>query len=112
MLETRFKIAMLLAVVFLTSLPVMGILRGTTPPPQDPLPQKYETRSGLDDGMGYDVEAKPIPEELIHIEPGYFDLGTMTGGFDEKPQRKIYLDGYFIDKFEVTNHQYLEFSQV
>ena len=31
------------------------------------------------------------------------------GGFDERPERTIYLDGFLIDRYEVTNAQYAAF---
>ena len=48
MLETKFKVAMWLTVLFMASLPIMGILRGTklTPFEQDPPPQ-YKTKARL-----------------------------------------------------------------
>ncbi len=105
MLETRFKVALLLTVLFLTSLPVMGILRGTSPPPEDP--------------MSVEVPGKPpesvpsaesaLPEEMVYIPAGSFIQGTSVGGYDEKPQRIVYLDAFWIDRYEVMNHSYQEF---
>ena len=105
MLETKFKVALLLTVLFLTSLPVMGILKGTSPPPlEDSLPEPREeslpTASSSED---------PIKEEMVSIPAGPFVRGTMAGGYDEQPERTIYLDTFLIDRFEVTNHQYQTF---
>ena len=33
------------------------------------------------------------------------------GAFDEYPQRKVYLDVYYIDKYEVTNAEFKEFVE-
>ncbi|WP_084517725.1 formylglycine-generating enzyme family protein [Desulfatiglans anilini] len=47
---------------------------------------------------------------MIYVEAGEFIMGSDTdGNFDEQPQRKVYIDGYFIDKYLVTNEQYREF---
>ncbi|MEK6525625.1 MAG: SUMF1/EgtB/PvdO family nonheme iron enzyme, partial [Nitrospirota bacterium] len=35
--------------------------------------------------------------------------GDRDGGRDEYPRHEVYLDVYYIDKFEVTNGRYLEF---
>ena len=43
------------------------------------------------------------------IPAGPFVRGTTSGGFDEQPQRTIYLDTFSIDRYEVTNHQYQQF---
>jgi formylglycine-generating enzyme required for sulfatase activity len=108
MLETRFKIALLLAVLFLTSLPVMGILRGTSPPPeQTDQPAPDDPTSIATDGRSSSEE--PVKEDMVFIPGGPFIRGTNTGGYDEKPERTIVVDGFSIDRFEVTNHQYQTF---
>ena len=100
MLETKFKIALLLAVLFLTSLPVMGILKGTSPPPREPsLPEAPEDASPP-------ADTPPIPEEMTTIPAGAYIRGTSKGGYDERPERSVYLDAFAVDRFEVTNHHY------
>lgn len=61
---------------------------------------------------------------LVYIPEGYFLRGTSETRVKaleehfgdhfagETPQRSIYLKAYYIDKFEVTNHQYAQFLQV
>jgi formylglycine-generating enzyme required for sulfatase activity len=111
MLETRFKIALLLAVIAAASLPIMGILRGTTPTP-------FENDSAETDSTPSDAttshdstEVGPIEEEKVLIPAGPYIRGTNVGGFDEQPVRTIYIDGFFIDRYEVTNAQYQEFVE-
>jgi formylglycine-generating enzyme required for sulfatase activity len=50
---------------------------------------------------------------MILIPAGEFLMGSAgnEGYHNEKPQRKVYLDSYYIDKFEVTNVQYREFMR-
>ncbi|MEW6545223.1 MAG: SUMF1/EgtB/PvdO family nonheme iron enzyme [Nitrospirota bacterium] len=109
MLETRFKIVFLLAVLFMTSLPVLGILRGTSPPPEDP----ETSPAGPDDSTlssgAHPSSETPIEEEMVMIPAGPFVRGTQAGGYDEQPERAIYLDVYSIDRYEVTNAQYQAF---
>jgi formylglycine-generating enzyme required for sulfatase activity len=106
MLETKFKIAFLLVVLAFAALPVMGILRGTIMTP-------YEEASPVTEDAPSEVESatneEPIPEEMITIPAGPFVRGTTSGGFDEQPQRTIYVDTFSIDRYEVTNHQYQQF---
>jgi formylglycine-generating enzyme required for sulfatase activity len=45
---------------------------------------------------------------LVLVGSGPFILGAEDGDPDEKPERKIILDGFYIDKFEVTNASYQE----
>src|SRR5215470_12166134 len=106
MLETKFKVAFLLVVLAFAALPIMGILRGTTmtpfeeaPPADDAVPSEAEPTSNED----------PIREEMVTIPAGPFVRGTTSGGFDEQPQRTIYLDTFSIDRHEVTNYQYQQF---
>ena len=44
--------------------------------------------------------------EMLYIPEGEFEMGSNTGQEDEKPVRSIFLDGYWIDKYEVTNGHY------
>ena len=108
MLETRFKIAFLIAVLLFTSVPLVAILRGTSPPPQAPIdsPDSASMPSDVPDDSHDQV---PIEEEVVRIPAGYFVLGTTAGGYDEQPQRRIFLNAYAIDRYEVTNHQYQAF---
>lgn len=107
MLETKFKIAFLLAVLALAALPIMGILRGTTNTPfEDVSSLSQETTSPEVAAVSEDG---PVKEEMITIPAGPFIRGTDAGGFDEQPPREIFLDEFRIDRYEVTNHQYGEF---
>jgi sulfatase modifying factor 1 len=49
--------------------------------------------------------------EMIFIPAGEFLMGSAEGQGrrDERPQRKVYLDAYKIDKYETTNNRYLNF---
>lgn len=44
--------------------------------------------------------------EMVYVPEGSFEMGSEKGQQDEKPVRQIYLDSYWIDKYEVTNAQY------
>lgn len=106
MLETKFKVAFLLVVLAFAALPIMGILRGTIMTPYEEAPPV--TEDALSELESATNEA-PIPEEMVTIPSGPFVRGTTSGGFDEQPQRTIYVDTFSIDRYEVTNHQYQQF---
>lgn len=112
MLETRFKVALLLVVLAFAGLPIMGILRGTSPTPFEKGPIE-EAPTGSDDATQEkpksDSNVEPIGEERVTIPAGPFLRGTSSGGYDERPQRTIMLDTFAIDRYEVTNHQYQQF---
>ncbi len=48
---------------------------------------------------------------MIFIPPGEFQLGSDTGNNNEKPCRSVYLNGYWIGKFEVSFDQYDQFCE-
>ncbi|MFZ1802574.1 MAG: SUMF1/EgtB/PvdO family nonheme iron enzyme, partial [Nitrospira sp.] len=46
------------------------------------------------------------PPDMALIPPGEFTMGSPeeSDGFpDERPERRVFLSGYFLDRFEVTN---------
>jgi len=44
--------------------------------------------------------------EMVLIPAGNFAMGSDVGEADEKPAHSVYLDAYYIDKYEITNEQY------
>jgi formylglycine-generating enzyme len=48
---------------------------------------------------------------MVQIPAGEFILGSDQGGFNEKPAHAASLETYWIDRYEVTNHQYMEFVE-
>ncbi|HKI50307.1 MAG TPA: SUMF1/EgtB/PvdO family nonheme iron enzyme, partial [Desulfobacteria bacterium] len=53
--------------------------------------------------------ALSVPEGMIQIPKGFFIMGANGHGDDEAPESKVYLDAYFIDKYEVTAAQFAAF---
>ncbi len=47
---------------------------------------------------------------MQYIPPGEFIMGTGEGSDNAGPAQNIFLDGYFIDRYEVTNEQYQLFD--
>ncbi len=110
MLETKFKVLFLLAILFFTSLPLVGILRGTSSTPKEDLggasagpgasPKEPATATSID---------QPVGEDMVSIPAGPFIRGADVGGFDEKPRATVYLSAYAIDRHEVTYHHYMAY---
>ncbi len=48
--------------------------------------------------------------EMVLVPAGEFVMGSEESG-NEKPRHRVYLDGFYIDKFEVTNALYKPFLQ-
>lgn len=49
--------------------------------------------------------------EMIEIKAGTYTLGSERGNYDERPVRKVELDTFWIDKYEVTCAQYQKFLE-
>ena len=114
MLETKFKLAFLVAVLFFTSLPLVGILRGTSPTPKEDRAISSESdqdSARTSDEDHYDDAEEPIAEEMVLIPAGPFTRGTMAGGYDEQPEGMVSLSAFHIDRYEVTNFQYNQFRE-
>ncbi len=48
---------------------------------------------------------------MVWIPPGTFAMGSEEGQTDEKPVHSVTLDGFWMDKTEVTNEQFEKFVQ-
>ena len=71
------------------------------------------------------VETKPVDYSIyktirggdqrimVLIPAGLFPMGGgEEGDFDEQPQRIVFLNGYYIDQYEVTNKDYKRFASM
>ena len=52
-----------------------------------------------------------VATEMVLVPTGSFDRGMEGEAFDEQPVRRIHLDAYLIDKYEVTVAQWGEYQQ-
>jgi len=56
-----------------------------------------------------DALKKLLLLDMVLIQAGEFQMGSNDGYDDEKPVHTVYLDAFYMDKYEVTNAQYKEF---
>ena len=57
-------------------------------------------------------DPQPLPsstEGMVLIPAGEFRMGSNSGDPDEKPVHSVYVDAFYMDKYEVTNAQYAAF---
>ncbi|NIA30501.1 MAG: SUMF1/EgtB/PvdO family nonheme iron enzyme [Actinobacteria bacterium] len=47
--------------------------------------------------------------DMIYISAGTFKMGSNNGDNDEKPVHKVYVNNFYMDKYETTNGQYCKF---
>ena len=52
------------------------------------------------------VDTKGV--EMLLVSAGEFTMGSNEGDLDEQPVHQVYLDAYYMDKYEVTNALYKE----
>ncbi|GAB4545841.1 MAG: hypothetical protein Fur002_20320 [Anaerolineales bacterium] len=50
-------------------------------------------------------------KEMVYVPAGEFLMGSETGGDDEKPPHRVYLDAFYIDRYPVTNAEYKKFVE-
>ena len=51
------------------------------------------------------------PVDMAVVPAGEFTMGSPTGDTDEQPAHRVYVDGFSMDKYEVTVGQYAAFLQ-
>jgi formylglycine-generating enzyme required for sulfatase activity len=50
-------------------------------------------------------------KEMVYIPAGEFWMGSDDKDDNEKPMHKVYVDAYYVDKYPVTNAEFLRFVQ-
>jgi len=55
------------------------------------------------------IISDPDQREMIFIPQGKFVFGSNRGENDEYPEHLVYLDSYYIDKYEVSNSDYKKY---
>jgi len=79
-------------------------------PQQKLKPDELSNGAGMSVSMYYDkTRIGADPNEMALIPAGEFIMGTDERLPDEGPEHKVYLDAFYIDKYEVTNLQYKKF---
>jgi formylglycine-generating enzyme required for sulfatase activity len=53
--------------------------------------------------------AVALDRSVVDVPAGEFTMGSDTGRNDERPQRRVYLDAFVLDRYEITNVQYQRF---
>jgi formylglycine-generating enzyme required for sulfatase activity len=72
---------------------------GTTPPKAATMPQPPSEIVGKDGAP------------MVLIPAGEFTMGSDKGDDDEQPIHKVFIDSFYIDKFEVTNGRFAKFVE-
>ena len=80
----------------------------TEPPtPTEPPPTEISVRPPANASLG-DTWTRPADEMvMVYVPEGEFEMGSTDRHEDEQPVHTVALDGFWIDRTEVTNAQYL-----
>jgi formylglycine-generating enzyme required for sulfatase activity len=60
----------------------------------------------LTPGIGSTLVSDRDGMTLVYVPAGEFIMGNDNGALDERPAHRVYLDAFWIDESEVTNHMY------
>ena len=55
--------------------------------------------------------AQPQDRSMVLVPAGEFIMGSSTGEADERPERRVYLDAFFMDQDHTTVEQYAKFLE-
>ncbi len=50
--------------------------------------------------------------EMVQIPEGPFTMGSQDGDPDEAPEHQVVLKGFFLDRKEVTQEEYMRFAKM
>ena len=83
-----------------------------------PTGPKGHTSDEVDDSgtTNFRVELVPpphsdfFPTKIVLIPAGNFQMGSKTGTSDQKPVHTVYVDSFYMDKYEVTYAKYKKFT--
>ena len=106
MLDKRLKWAFFVVVVIFAGLPIGGIILDVLKPSNIRVDQPDGEATPAHDAA---ATAVPMKEDMVLIPAGEFVRGYNGGGFDEKPEGRVMLDAYWIDRYEVTYGAYFAF---
>ena len=90
-----------------TSLPAAT---STTPPTSTSAPEPTTTIAPTPASGEVQVSAKD-GMEMVYVPAGDFSMGSTAGTSDEQPVHTVTLDGFWIDKTEITNLMYSQCVQ-
>jgi len=66
----------------------------------------------LSNGSEFEELVQVLERCMVVIPAGEFTMGDDSGPVDARPQRRVALDAFAMDRYEVTNLQYQRFIQV
>ena len=123
MLNRYIKLLYLILVLLILVFVQIGIRTGERPDMRmesdgdgfKPVAQKIKEGKELMEEAEHDVilAASNLPEhdsnEMVFVPSGRFIMGDEDGSFDQKPEREVLVDDFYIDRYEVTVARFYAF---
>lgn len=72
-------------------------------------PESEERQPAQEFVLAKNIVSEKDKRDMILIPGGKFLMGSNSGDKDEYPERIVYVDDYYIDKYEVSNSAYLAY---
>lgn len=60
-------------------------------------------------GKGNQTQGISTNDDMVYVEGGWFEMGSNDGKNEEKPVHRVYVDRFYVDKYEVTVSQFKKF---
>ena len=76
-----------------------------------PLPERLPLSSESSKKSDKTPSPKPAEPGMVFVEAGTFVIGDDEGGNDAKPQHRVMMNGYWVDRLPVTNADYKAFVE-
>ncbi len=66
---------------------------------------------GPGDPPGWAIPKADKYQGMVHVPAGKFIMGSERGDQDESPKTDVFVDGFYIDRFEVSNSEFAKFKK-
>ncbi|MGP0565018.1 formylglycine-generating enzyme family protein [Nitrospina sp. 32_T5] len=76
--------------------------------------QAQQKQITIDDNRDFSIYETLVGDdgrEMVLVPEGVFSRGSLEGDFDEKPPQEVYLDAFYVDKYEVSVEAYNKFRK-
>jgi formylglycine-generating enzyme required for sulfatase activity len=70
------------------------------------IPKNEEPKIKTSEEPQVKIKVPTKTDDMMWVEGGWFEMGSNDGSSDEKPVHRVYIDGFYIGKYEVSQSEY------